>query len=95
MGGMGGAQPLAQRSTAARFSESTWPERIKPASSPATATVMVNDLDESLRILKNAVRKREPASVDWSATARPDPALAKRRHRARSAYRPDLVRTIR
>jgi urocanate hydratase len=39
------------------------PERIKRRVKSGYCDVMVNDLDESLRILKNAVRKREPTSV--------------------------------
>lgn len=38
-------------------------ERIKRCVKGGYCDVMVNDLDEALRILKNAVRKREPASV--------------------------------
>jgi len=63
-GGMGGAQPLAATLNGGAFlGIDVDPERISAALSPAYCDVMVNDLDESLRILKNAVRKREPASV--------------------------------
>ena len=39
------------------------PERIKRRVKTGYCDVMVNDLDEALRILKNAVRKREATSV--------------------------------
>ncbi len=64
MGGMGGAQPLAATMNGAAFlGIEADPERIKRRAKSGYCDVMVNDLDEALRILKNAVRKREPASV--------------------------------
>ncbi len=64
MGGMGGAQPLAATMNGAAFlGIDVDPERIKRRVKSGYCDVMVNDLDEALRILKNAVRKREPASV--------------------------------
>ena len=45
-------------------------ERIKRYVKTGYCDVMVNNLDEALRILKNAVRKREPASV--GLTGNPD-----------------------
>ncbi len=64
MGGMGGAQPLAATLNGAAFlGIEVDPERIKRRLKTGYCDVMVNDLDEALRILKNAVRKREPASV--------------------------------
>jgi len=42
-------------------------ERIKRRVKAGYCDVMVNDLDEALRILKNAVRKREAASVGLAA----------------------------
>ncbi|HWG60007.1 MAG TPA: urocanate hydratase [Candidatus Acidoferrales bacterium] len=64
MGGMGGAQPLAATMNGAAFlGIDADPERIKRRVKTGYCDVMVNDLDEALRILKNAVRKREPASV--------------------------------
>src|SRR5207245_3827980 len=45
-------------------------ERIKRRVKTGYCQVMVNDLDEALRILKNAVRKREPASVGRSEERR-------------------------
>ena len=64
MGGMGGAQPLAATLNGGAFlGIDVDPERIKRRVKAGYCDVMVNDLDESLRILKNAVRKREPASV--------------------------------
>ncbi len=64
MGGMGGAQPLAATMNGAAFlGVDVDPERIKRRVKTGYCDVMVNDLDEALRILKNAVRKREAASV--------------------------------
>jgi urocanate hydratase len=64
MGGMGGAQPLAATLNGAAFlGIDVDPERIKRRVKSGYCDVMVNDLDEALRILKNAVRKREAASV--------------------------------
>jgi urocanate hydratase len=80
MGGMGGAQPLAATLNGAAFlGIDVDPERIKRRVKTGYCDVMVNDLDESLRILKNAVRKREPASVGLVGNcADIIPALAKR-----------------
>jgi urocanate hydratase len=64
MGGMGGAQPLAATMNGGAFlGIEVDPERIKRRAKTGYCDVMVNDLDEALRILKNAVRKREAASV--------------------------------
>ncbi len=64
MGGMGGAQPLAATMNEAAFlGVEVDPERIKRRLKTGYCDVMVNDLDEALRILKNAVRKKETASV--------------------------------
>jgi urocanate hydratase len=64
LGGMGGAQPLAATLNGAAFlGIDADPERIKRRVKTGYCDVMVNDLDEALRILKNAVRKREAASV--------------------------------
>src|SRR5271155_739195 len=64
MGGMGGAQPLAATLNGAAFlGIDVDPERIKRRVKSGYCDVMVNDLDEALRILKNAVRKREAVSV--------------------------------
>lgn len=64
MGGMGGAQPLAATLAGAAFlGIEVDPERIKKRLKTGYCDVMVNDLDEALRILKNAVRKREATSV--------------------------------
>ncbi|HEX2711478.1 MAG TPA: urocanate hydratase [Candidatus Acidoferrales bacterium] len=64
MGGMGGAQPLAAMMNGGAFlGVEVDPERIKRRVKTGYCEVMVNDLDEALRILKNAVRKREQASV--------------------------------
>jgi len=80
MGGMGGAQPLAARLNGGAFlGIDVDPERIKRRVKSGYCDVMVNDLDESLRILKNAVRKREAASVGLVGNcADLIPALAKR-----------------
>jgi urocanate hydratase len=64
MGGMGGAQPLAATLNGAAFlGIDVDPERIKRRVKAGYCDVMVNNLDEALRILKNAVRKREATSV--------------------------------
>jgi urocanate hydratase len=64
MGGMGGAQPLAATMNGAAFlGIDVDPERIKRRVKTGYCDVMVTDLDEALRILKNAVRSKEPASV--------------------------------
>ena len=64
MGGMGGAQPLAATLNGAAFlGIDVDPERIKRRVKTGYCDVMVNNLDEALRILKNAVRKREATSV--------------------------------
>src|SRR6267154_2924104 len=64
MGGMGGAQPLAATMNGAAFlGIEADPERIKRRLKAGYCDVMVTSLDEALRILKNAVRKREATSV--------------------------------
>jgi urocanate hydratase len=80
MGGMGGAQPLAATLNGAAFlGIDVDPERIKKRLRTGYCEVMVNDLDEALRILKNAVRKRESTSVGLVGNcAEIIPELAKR-----------------
>src|SRR5580765_7924010 len=64
MGGMGGAQPLAATMNGASFlGIDVDPERITRRISTGYCDVMVTSLDEALRILKNAVRKKENISV--------------------------------
>jgi urocanate hydratase len=64
MGGMGGAQPLAATLNGGVFlGIDVDPERIKRRVKTGYCDVMVNQLDEALRILKNAVRAREATSV--------------------------------
>jgi urocanate hydratase len=64
MGGMGGAQPLAATLNGAAFlGIDVDPERIKRRVKTGYCDVMVNNLEEALRILKNAVRAREATSV--------------------------------
>src|SRR5512136_165610 len=64
MGGMGGAQPLAGTMTGAAFlGIDVDPERIKKRLKTGYCDFMVNSLDEALRILKNALRKKENISV--------------------------------
>src|SRR5208337_215243 len=64
MGGMGGAQPLAATMNGAAFlGIDVDPERVKRRVKTGYCDVMVTSLDEALRILKNAVRKREASSV--------------------------------
>jgi urocanate hydratase len=65
MGGMGGAQALAATQNGAAFlgidaDAASIKRRVK---SGYREVMVVNNLDEALRILKDAVRKREPASV--------------------------------
>jgi urocanate hydratase len=70
MGGMGGAQALAATLNGAAFlGIDADLERIKRRVKAGFCEVIVNDLDEALRILKNAVRKRDPASVGLIANA--------------------------
>src|SRR5579872_407119 len=64
MGGMGGAQPLAATMNGAAFlGIDVDPERIKRRVKGGYCDVMVTSLDETLRILKNAIRKGEATSV--------------------------------
>ncbi len=64
MGGMGGAQPLAATMNGAAFlGIDVDPERIKKRLKTGYCDFMVTTLDEALRILKNAVRKKENVSV--------------------------------
>ena len=64
MGGMSGAQALAATMTGACYlGIEVDPERIKKRLRTGYCDFMVNSLDEALRILKNAVRKKENISV--------------------------------
>ncbi len=64
MGGMGGAQaPAVTLNRGAFLGIDANSARIKRRQKAGFCEVMVNNLDEALRILKNAVRRREPASV--------------------------------
>src|SRR6202040_1736091 len=64
MGGMGGATPIAATMTGAAFlGIDVDPERIKKRLKTGYCDFMVTTLDEALRILKNAVRKKENVSV--------------------------------
>jgi urocanate hydratase len=64
LGGFGGAQPLAGVLNGAAFlGIEADPERIKRRVKSGYCEVMVSDLNEALRIIKNAVRKGAPASV--------------------------------
>jgi len=64
MGGMGGAQPLAATMAGACFlGIDVDAERIKKRLKTGYCDFMVNSLDEALRILKNAIRKKEAISV--------------------------------
>jgi urocanate hydratase len=64
LGGMGGAQPLAATLNGAAFlGIEADPERITRRVQSGYCDIQVNDLDEALRILKNAVRKGEALSV--------------------------------
>jgi len=64
IGRNGGAQPLAATMTGAAFlGIDADPERIKKRLKTGYCDFMVTTLDEALRILKNAVRKKENVSV--------------------------------
>src|SRR5499433_742941 len=64
MGGMGGAQPLAATMAGAAFlGIDVDAERIKKRLKTGYCDFMVTTLDEALRILKNAIRKKEAVSV--------------------------------
>jgi urocanate hydratase len=80
MGGMGGAQPLAATMAGACFlGIEADPERIKRRLKTGYCDFMVNSLDEALRILKLAVRKKENISVGLVGnTADIVPELAER-----------------
>jgi urocanate hydratase len=80
MGRRGGAQPLAATMLgAAILCIEIDPEQIKYWVKAGYCDVMVNSLDEALRILKNAVRKEEPAAVGLVAnSADVIPELARR-----------------
>src|SRR5215813_12211366 len=87
MGGMGGAQPLAATMTGAAFlGIDVDPERIKKRLKTGYCDFMVNSLDEALRILKNAIRKKEAVSVGLVGnSAEVIPELAAR------GVKPDLL----
>ncbi|MFQ5816633.1 MAG: urocanate hydratase [Terriglobia bacterium] len=80
LGGMGGAQPLAATMNGACFlGIEVDPERIKRRVRSGYCDVMVNDLDEALRILKEPLRKKEAVSVALVGNcAEVIPALARR-----------------
>src|SRR6202165_2751453 len=64
MRGMGAAQPLAATMTGAAFLViDVDPERIKKRLKTGYCDFLVTTLDEALRILKNAIRKKENVSV--------------------------------
>jgi len=64
MGGMGGAQPLAATMNGAVFlGIDVDAERIKKRLKTGYCDFLVTTLDEALRIVKNAVRKKEAISV--------------------------------
>jgi urocanate hydratase len=64
LGGMGGAQPLAATMNGACFlGVEADPERIKRRVKTGYCDIMVNDLDEALRVLKEALRKKDAVSV--------------------------------
>jgi urocanate hydratase len=64
MGGMGGAQPLAATMNGAAFlGVEVDGEKIKRRIRQGYCDIGVNNLDEALRILKNAVRQKQAVSV--------------------------------
>ena len=68
MGGMGGAQPLAATMNGAAFlGIEVDPERIKRRLRTGYCDILVNSLDEAVRILRSAVHGKEAISVGLSA----------------------------
>lgn len=64
MGGMGGAQPLAATMNGAAFlGIEVDPERIKRRVHTGYCDIMVNSLDEAVRILRHAVHEKRATSV--------------------------------
>ncbi|HVX67311.1 MAG TPA: urocanate hydratase [Bryobacteraceae bacterium] len=64
MGGMGGAQPLAATMNgAAMLCVEVDPARIKRRLKTGYCDILVTDLDEAVRILRNAVHQKEAVSV--------------------------------
>jgi urocanate hydratase len=64
MGGMGGAQPLAATMAgAASLCVEVDPERIKKRLRTGYCDIMVNGLDEAVRIIRNAVHEKKAVSV--------------------------------
>jgi urocanate hydratase len=64
MGGMGGAQPLAATlNGAALLCVEADPDRIKRRLKTGYCDIMVNSLDEAVRILRNAVHQKQAVSV--------------------------------
>ncbi len=80
MGRMGGAQPLAATMNGAAFlGIEADAEKILGRIRAGYCDICVNDLDEALRILKNAVRQRQPVSVGLAGNcAEVIPELAQR-----------------
>ena len=77
MGGMSGAQPLAATMAGACYlGIEVDPERIKKRLRTGYCDFMVNSLDEALRIIKNAVRKKRE-HLRW-------PGRQLRRHHSRA-----------
>jgi urocanate hydratase len=87
MGGMGGAQPLAATMNGAAFlGIEVDPERIKRRIKSGFCDIMVTDLDEAVRILRNAVHERKAVSVGLAGNcAEVLPEMARR------GIVPDLV----
>jgi len=68
MGGMGGAQPLAATMNGASFlGIEVDPERIKRRQKSGYCDILVNSLDEAVRILRSAVHRKEAISVGLAA----------------------------
>ncbi|HWR52839.1 MAG TPA: urocanate hydratase [Bryobacteraceae bacterium] len=64
MGGMGGAQPLAATMNGAAYlGIEVDPERIKRRLKTGYCDIMVSDLDEAVRILRNAIHEKQAVSV--------------------------------
>ncbi len=80
MGRLGGAQPLAATMNGAAFlGVEADAEKILGRIRSGYCDICVNDLDEALRILKNAVRQKQPVSVGLAGNcAEVIPELARR-----------------
>src|SRR5271154_4651836 len=88
VGGVGGAQPLAATMTGAAFlGIDVDPERIKKRLKTGYCDFMVTTLDEALRILKNAIRKKE--KIFWCCCVAIQPNTTQKL--AKRGFFPDIL----